>query len=191
MFPDPVQHFNSILSLKTSIENEIKDLEEKIKNTSTVLGEKIRSEEKQSQEDSGFEDLKQKLEDKPSEDDKKKKKTPAKQSSKKSKDTQWYELDGMLIYNGSGPKGEFEIYFKGIDDLKSKLENLKKTLATLEGLINKGLKDDIGCIIFQNYRDPIQISLIKQTNVRKGFSFKSIYSEVMPDNKNTMEVGIV
>jgi hypothetical protein len=190
MLPDPVQHFNSILSLKTSIEHEIKDLEEKIKNASTLLGEKIRAEEKPSADDSGFEDLKQKLEDK-SEDDKKKKKAPTKQSSKKSKDTQWYDLDGVLIYNGSGPKGEFEIYFKGIDDLKSKLENLKKTLATLEGLINKGLKDDIGCIVFQNYRDPLQISLIKQASIRKGFSFKSIYSEAMPDNKNTMKVGMV
>ncbi len=188
MLPSPVQHFNSVLSFKAVIENEIKDLEEKINNSSTMLGEKIRSEEKSEQGDSGLEDLKQKLEDKPADD--KKKKAPAK-SQKKSKDTQWYDLDGVMIYNGSGPKGEFEIYFKGIDDLKSKLEGLKKTLATLETLINKGLKDDVGCVVFQNYRDPVQISLIKRSNVRKDFTFKSIYSETMPDDKSSMEIGIV
>jgi hypothetical protein len=165
-------------------------LEEKIKTSSTLLGEKIRAEEKPSSDDPGFEELKQKLEDKPI-DDKKKKKAPPKSQSKKSKDTQWYDLNGLMIFNGSGPKGEFEIYFKGIDDLKLKLEVLKKTLTTLQSLIDKGIKEDIGCIVFQNYRDPMHISLIKRSDMRKGFSFKSIYSEVVPDDKNTMEVGIV
>lgn len=189
MLPDPVQYFNSILSLKTVIENEIRDLEEKIKNTSTLLGEKIRTANPTS-DDPVLEELKQKLDDKPA-DDKKKKKEPSKSSSKKSKDSQWYDLDGVLIYNGSGAKGEFEIYFKGLDDLKSGLEKLKKTLATLQTLIDKGIRDDVGCVVFQNYHDPVQISLIKRSNMRKDFSFKSIYSEAAPDDKSTMEIGMV
>lgn len=153
-----------------------------------MLGEKIRSAAPAS-DDPALEELKQKLEDKPTDDKKKKKEHP--KSSKKSKDSQWYDLDGILVYNGSGTKGEFEIYFKGIDDLKSRLENLRKTQTTLQTLIDKGIRDDVGCIVFQNYRDQMQISLIKRSGVRKDFSFKSIFSEAVPDDKSPLEVGIV
>lgn len=56
-----VEKFNSIHSLKINLENEITDIEFAIKEYSTLLGEKIRTNEEFSSEDPDFLELKAKL----------------------------------------------------------------------------------------------------------------------------------
>jgi len=68
-----VERFNSVNSLKTNLEKEIKDTELVIQEYSNLLGEKIRTNEESSNDDPEFLALKEKL-DGPSNDKSKEKK---------------------------------------------------------------------------------------------------------------------
>ena len=69
-----------------------------------------------------------------------------------------------------------ELYFKAVDELKSKLENLQRCLSTLNNVIEKGLKEDMGCVAFKGTEGIIEIAFTKSTGMRQNFSLKSIYS---------------
>jgi hypothetical protein len=208
-----IEKFSSIHSLKSNLEREIEDIQEKIQEYSNLLGEKIRSNEESSSDDPDFLALKAKLDGTP--DDKKsvdtqvvndatdesnktkvekikevKKVVEKKKKSKKGVSDKWYNLNEILVYNGIGVKGELELYFKAVDELKSKLENHQRTLATLNNVIEKGLKEDMGCVAFRGTDGLLEISFIKSTGFRKNFSLKSIYSGAAIPVENIIKIGV-
>ncbi|HEY4680475.1 MAG TPA: hypothetical protein VIH04_04325 [Nitrosarchaeum sp.] len=205
-----IRRYNTVSSLKSSLEKEIEETEQSINEYSNVLGEKIRINEELSKDDPEFLELKSKLENNPIDkkkidakvDDSKntKKNTDKKNSEKKNIEKpkklskkgseHWYNLDQIMVYNGIGLKGELELYFKAIDELKSKLETLQRTLSALNNIIEKGLKADMACIVFQGSVGPLQISFLKTSDIRKNFSFKSIYSGMAISQENIIKIGV-
>ena len=200
-----IRRYSTVSSLKLSLEKEIEDIEQSISEYSNVLVEKIRINEEFSKDDPEFLELKSKLENNPL--DKKKpelkidetknnKKTPEKKSVEKPKKSSkkgsehWYNLDHIMVYNGIGLKGELELYFKAIDELKSKLETLQRTLAALKNIVEKGLKEDMACIAFHGSSGPLQISFLKTSDIRKNFSFKSIYSGLAISQESIIKIGV-
>ncbi|MCE9617907.1 MAG: hypothetical protein K8Q88_06055 [Nitrosarchaeum sp.] len=201
-----IHRYNTVSSLKSNLEKEIEETEQSINEYSNILGEKIRINEEFSKDDPEFLELKLKLENNLTD----KKKTDAKiddtknnnkkntekkniekpkKSSKKASES-WYNLDQIMVYNGMGLKGELELYFKAIDELKSKLETLHRTLSALNNIIEKGLKEDMACIAFQGSNGPLQISFLKTSDIRKNFSFKSIYAGMAISQENIIKIGI-
>ena len=201
-----IRRYSTVSSLKSSLEKEIDETEQSINEYSNVLGEKIRINEEFSKDDPEFLELKSKLENNPADkkkpdvkmDDTKKsdKKNTEKKSiekpkkpSKKGSD-HWYNLDQIMVYNGIGLKGELELYFKAIDELKSKLETLQRTLSALNNIVEKGLKEDMACIAFHGSSGPLQISFLKTSDIRKNFSFKSIYSGMAISQESIIKIGV-
>jgi hypothetical protein len=120
----------------------------------------------------------------------KKNREKQKKSKRKTSD-KWYNLDDMiLVYNGIGLKGELELYFKAIDELKSKLENFKRTLSTLNNVIEKGLKEDMGCIMFRGSEGILELAFLKSAGSRKKFSYKSIFSGAAEPIENIIKIGV-
>jgi len=206
-----IERFNSVNSLKISLETEIEDTELVIQEYSNLLGDKIRTNEESSADDPEFLALKEKLDggssekkskdkkskDKKSKDKKSKDKKPEKtksqdkkKKSKKGVSDKWYNLNEILVYNGIGLKGELELYFKAIDESKSKLENLQRTLVSLNNVIEKGLKGDMGCIAFKGTEGILEIAFIKSTGVRENFSLKSIYTGNAIPVENMIKIGV-
>jgi len=200
-----IRRYNTVSSLKSSLEKEIESIEQSINEYSNILGEKIRINEELSKDDPEFLELKSKLESTPTDkkksdekiDDPKNSKKNAekknikkpKKSSKKGSD-HWKNLDQIMVYNGIGLKGELELYFKAIDELKSKLETLQRTLSALNNIVEKGLKEDMACIAFHGSSGPLQISFLKTSDIRKNFSFKSIYSGMAISQENIIKIGV-
>lgn len=235
-----IERFNSINSLKTSLEREVEDTQTAIQEYSNMLGEKIRINEELEADDPDFLAFKAKFdgstddktgkkgkevksedkkteeesEEKPEEvtaddksedektdkksDDKKsrdksassKKKVDKKKKSKKGASDKWYNLNEIMVYNGMGLKGELELYFKAVDELKEKLENLQRTLSTLNNVIEKGLKEDMGCIAFRGTEGILEISFLKSSGERENFSLKSIYSGYAIPVQNIIKIGV-
>ncbi len=195
-----IERFNSVNSLKINLEIEIEDTERIIKDYSNMLGEKIRINEESSSDDPEFLALKAKLDgdssDNKSKDNKSKDKTPKtksqdkKKKSKKGIGDKWYNLNEILVYNGMGLKGELELYFKAIDELKTKLENLRRILATLNNVIEKGLKGDMGCVAFKGTEGLLEIVFIKSAGSRETFSLKSIYTGAAIPIENMIKIGV-
>ena len=200
-----IRRYSTVSSLKSSLEKEIEDIEQSISEYSNVLGEKIRINEEFSKDDPEFLELKSKLENNPldkkkpelkTDETKNNKKTPEKKNVEKPKKSSkkgsehWYNLDHIMVYNGIGLKGELELYFKAIDELKSKLETLQRTLSALKNIVEKGLKEDMACIAFHGSSGPLQISFLKTSDVRKNFSFKSIYSGLAISQESIIKIGV-
>ena len=201
-----IQRYNTVSSLKSNLEKEMEETEQSINEYSNILGEKIRINEEFSKDNPEFLELKSKLENN-SVDTKKtdvkiddtknnnKKNTEKKNVEKPKKASKkdsgsWYNLEQIMVYNGIGLKGELELYFKAIDELKSKLETLQRTLSALNNIIEKGLKKDMACIAFQGSNGPLQISFLKTSDIRKNFSFKSIYAGMAISQENIIKIGI-
>ncbi|AFS82757.1 hypothetical protein [Candidatus Nitrosopumilus sediminis] len=212
-----VERFNSVNAVKRNLEKEIEETENTIAEYSNLLGEKIRINEEESADDPEFLALKEKLgvelNEKPSKKktdvksdetideesdetmdgkktDEKKPREKKKKSKRKTSD-KWYNLDEMiLVYNGIGLKGELELYFKAIEELKARLENLKRTLATLNNVIEKGLKEDMGCIVFRGAEGILELAFLKSAGVRKKFSHKSIYTGKAEPVENIIKIGV-
>ena len=206
-----IERFNSVNSLKISLEKEIEDTELVIQEYSNMLGEKIRTNEESSADDPEFLALKEKLDgdssdvkskdkkskDKKSKDKKSKdKKSDTKKSPEKKKKSKngvsdkWFNLNEILVYNGIGLKGELELYFKAIDESKRKLENLQRTLTSLNNVIEKGLKGDMGCIAFKGTEGILEIAFLKSIGVRENFSLKSIYTGNAIPIENIIKIGV-
>lgn len=203
-----IRRYNTVSSLKSSLEKEIEDTEQAINEYSGVLGEKIRVNEEFSKDDPEFLELKSKLDNTPVDKkkadakiDESKNKNPEKKSAEKKTaekpkkaskkgSEHWYNLDHIMVYNGIGLKGELELYFKAIDELKSKLETLQRTLSSLNNIIEKGLKEDMACIAFHGSNGPLQISFLKTSDIRKNFSFKSIYSGMAISQESIIKIGV-
>ena len=114
-----------------------------------------------------------------------------KKKSKRKTSDKWYNLDEMiLVYNGIGLKGELELYFKAIEELKARLENLQRTLATLNNVIEKGLKGDMGCIVFRGAEGILELAFLKSAGVRQKFTHKSIYTGNAIPVENIVKIGV-
>ncbi|MGY5144159.1 MAG: hypothetical protein ACW9XH_06725 [Candidatus Nitrosopumilus sp. bin_32a] len=113
-----------------------------------------------------------------------------KKKGKKGISDKWYDLNEILVYNGIGLKGELELYFKAVDELKSKLENFQRTLSTLNTVIEKGLKEDMGCIAFRGAEGLLEISFLKSAGTRENFTLKSIYTGKAIPVENTIKIGV-
>jgi len=201
-----IHRYNTINALKSNLEKEIDETKQSINEYSDVLGNKIRTNDELSKDDPEFLELKSKLEGSPSEKNKPdvkieeskksdKKKTERKTTEKPKKPSKkgsehWYNLEQIMIYNGIGLKGELELYFKAIDELKSKLDTLQRTLSALNNIIEKGLKEDMACITFQGADGLLHISFLKTSDIRKNFSFKSIYSGTAISQKSIIKIGV-
>ena len=172
-------HFNSIEELKETIEKQIKNLDEKIELHSKLIGDKIREGEKDNPEE--FSDLKEKLNTENSNDkniDKKnsknKKSEPKKKKSKKGESKNWIEYEILHLYNGVGSRGELELYFKSLEEMKIDSEKLKSVKDNLEKLMNSGIKKELGGVAYDNSNGTFELAFIKTETKREKFSFKSI-----------------
>ncbi|NIP61375.1 MAG: hypothetical protein GWN01_14120 [Nitrosopumilaceae archaeon] len=160
--------FNTIDEFKAHLEKEISKNNHELDYISKAAGERIRQKEKDFESDKEFQIIKEKLEDDKSNEKKKKKK---KQSL-----SNWINYGSLNLYNGMGIKGELEIYFQEIEILKSKLDKLESTKKSLEDLLNKGLKNNLKCVVLRE-DDGFEMVLLKTTEkTREKFSFKSQFS---------------
>ena len=203
-----IERFNSVNSLKVNLEKEIEETEFQIQEYSNLLGEKIRINEELSSDDPDFLAFKAKFEgdssnnksqdkktddkktdDKKTDDKKTKAKSEKKKKGKKGISDKWYNLNEILVYNGIGLKGELELYFKAVDELKAKLENLQRTLSTLSTVMEKGLKEDMGCVAFRGTEGTLEITFLKSSGMRENFTLKSIYSGKAIPVENMIKIG--
>lgn len=76
-----------------------------------------------------------------------------------------------------GLKGELELHFMALDEMKAKIENLEKTKQSIANFISKGLKRDLGCISLMRHSAPLEVVFVKSDLLKESkLSFKSIFS---------------
>jgi len=159
--------YNSIDEFKNFLKSELKTSQINLKKYSKFIGDKLREKEKELENDKEFLALKEKLEEKTNE---KKKKRNKKQISRN-----WINHNGINLYNGMGLKGQLEIYFKEIEQIKLKIEKLETTKQSLDDLISKGLKNNINCLVFSD-SDNFELVLLKTVKIHEKFSYKTEFT---------------
>jgi len=157
--------FRTINELQSLLGEHLTDLKKEADEYSQLIGLKMRSNE--ASQSSDFAEIKEQLEGK---DDPKKKKAP----KKKDKKSNWIDMDNVSIYDGIGLKGELELYFKALEELKSVIEKTQKLKETIDGLVSRGLKKDLGCVSLLRYELPLEMVFVKSAESRAKFSYKSI-----------------
>jgi|SRR5579872_1528264 len=158
-------HFHTMDELQLSLGKEIADLKQKTDDYSKTIGEKLRATETSNSEDMA--ELKEKLEG-PTDPKKK-------QVKKKVKNTNWHNFGEILVYDGMGLKGELDLYFKALEAMKSKMEKLQKAKNSIDDLISKGLRKDLGCVILIGRDLTFEMAFIKTNQPKAKFSYKSIF----------------
>ena len=158
--------FRTLEEMQKMIECQLGDLQKATEEYSKIIGEKLR--EGKTNNDASLAELKEKLDT--TTDSKKKKPV------KKNKRTNWHSFGGISVFDGIGIKGELELYFKAMEDMKLRTENLQKIKESVDGLISKGIKNDLRCIAFlPSHQSPLDLVFVQydaQKNAK--FSFKSI-----------------
>ncbi len=174
-----ILRFNSIQELQILIDNRITELNNKIDLQSKLIGDKIREGEKENAEE--LSDLKDKLNPENSKDKKtenkksqNKKTTNKKKKSKKGESENWINYESLHLYNGVGTRGELELYFKSLEEMKTESERLMNTKNSLEQLMKSGIKKELAGIGYEQYDGPYELAFIKSDSKREKFSFKSI-----------------
>lgn len=172
-------HFSSIEELKISIDKNVKNLDSQIELHSKLIGDKIRESEKNNSEE--LSDLKDKLNPEKSKEQKSeskkssnKKTAPKRKKSKKGESENWIYYENLHLYNGVGTRGEIELYFKSLEEMKSDSEKLKVTQESLEKLMNSGIRKDLGGIGYEQNDGTFEIAFVKTDSKREKFTFKSI-----------------
>ena len=173
-----VMHFRTIEELQASIDQQLEDLKKKAEEYSKTIGEKIRVNEGNQNED--LAELKEKLEG-PADP---KKKQPSK---KKDQKKHWFDIGTISVYDGIGVKGELELYFQALDEIRSDIENLQKTKEAVNGLVSRGLRNDLGYAALMRHNMPFEMTFIKSEGTRNKFTYKAILSvETEPISINTI-----
>lgn len=169
MIIDEVQKFRTLEDMKIIIERQLDGLQKKSEEYSKTIGDKLRENHDSTHDNADLVELKEKLN---GPTDPKKKKT-----IKKDKKGNWHDFDGISVFDGIGLKGELELYFKALEETKSKIENLRKTKEAISNLISKGMRKDLGCVALMRQNLPSEMVFVKSniSNENK-FSFKSIFS---------------
>lgn len=160
--------FHSMEDLQSDLGNQLRILRKKSEEYSEVIGEKIRF-ENTTNDTSEIIELKEKLEDST---DSKKKKT----NKKKDRDNNWHDLDSISFYDGIGTKGEMEIYFKALEKVKSNIDKIEKIKKSIDNLISKGVKRELGCIALLNQNMSLQVCFVNTGKPKTKFSYKSIFT---------------
>ncbi len=158
--------YSSTNDFKDALSFQIKKVEKRIDEYSRIIGEKFRTNQEIAEDDPDIQHIKEQIDGK--QDPKKKKK-----KTLKKKNSKWFDLNGLYVYNGQSANGELELYFKAIESLKQELDILHKTKESLDSLIEKGLKTDLGCIVFHNSSLP-EVVLTKRQLKSNKFSYESI-----------------
>jgi predicted ATPase len=170
--------FHSMEELQSYLGDYLRTLKKKSEEYSEVIGEKIRFENTVN-DSTEIAELKEKLEG--STDIKKKK-----QVKKKDQGSNWHDLGPISFYDGIGAKGELEIYFKGVEKIKTKIEKIEKIKESVDSLISKGVKRELGCIALLNHDLTLQVCFVKTGKPKTRFSYKSIFtipSEIIHEMK--------
>lgn len=179
-----ISRFESITELQGLVDKKIMELNKRIEIQSKLIGDKIREGEKNNVEE--LSDLKEKLNpdkakdkkiDEKSSKSKKGKKTTNSNSKKKSKKGQsqdWIDYENLHLYNGIGTRGELELYFKSLEEMKEESERLTNTKTSLENLIKSGIKKELSGIGFEQQNGPFELAFIKTGGKREKFAFKSM-----------------
>lgn len=167
MKTEHVMHFRTIEELQASIDQQLEDFKKKADEYSKIIGEKIRATEGNQSED--LAELKEKLEG-PT-DSKKKQST-----KKKDQNKHWFEMGAISVYDGIGVKGELELYFQALDEIKSNIESLQKIKEAINGLVSRGIRKDLSYAVLMRHNMPFELTFIKSDEARKKFSYKSIFS---------------
>ena len=167
-----IKEYNTTSELQDDIDAKIKDVEQRITEYSKKIGEKLREDKELENDDPNVQQIKEAMEGpKDPKDPKNKKK---KKKAKKRKDSKWYDIDGIYIYNGESSTGELEIYFKALESLKHEHENLIIIKKSLDSLVEKGLKEHLGCVVLHNIGSSPEIVLRQTKKVSKKFEYNSI-----------------
>jgi len=174
------------LAFKAKFEGDSSNNKSKDKKTDEKKTDEKKTDEKKTDEKKTDE---KKTDEKKTDEKKTKAKPDKKKKGKKGISDKWYNLNEILVYNGIGLKGELELYFKAVDELKAKLENLQRTLSTLSTVMEKGLKEDMGCVAFRGNEGILEITFLKSSGMRENFTLKSIYSGKAIPVENMIKIG--
>ncbi len=170
--PSLIKEYNTTSELQEDIDAKIKDVELRINEYSKKIGEKLRDDKELENDDPNVQQIKEAMEGPKDPKDPKNKKR--KKKAKKRKDSKWYDINGIYIYNDASSTGELEIYFKALETLKHEHENLIMTKNSLDSLVEKGLKEHLGCVVLQNNGSPPEIVLRQTKKIVKKFEYNSI-----------------
>jgi len=167
-----IKEYNTTSELQEDIDAKIKDVEQRITEYSKKIGGKLREDKELENDDPNVQQIKEAMEGPKDPKDPKNKKR--KKKAKKRKDSKWYDIDGIYIYNGVSSTGELEVYFKALETLKHEHENLIIIKKSLDSLVEKGLKEHLGCVVLHNNGSPPEIVLRQTKKVSKKFEYNSI-----------------
>ncbi len=167
-----VKEYNTTSELQEDIDAKIKNVEQRITEYSKKIGEKLREDKELENDDPNVQQIKEAMEGPKDPKDPKNKKR--KKKAKKRKDSKWYDINGIYIYNGVSSTGELEVYFKALETLKHEHENLIMTKNSLDSLVEKGLKEHLGCVVLHNNGSPPEIVLRQTKKATKKFEYNSI-----------------
>lgn len=165
---DEIIQFHSIEDLQLHLGNSLKELKEKSEEYSEIIGEKIRL-ENTTNDSTEIAELKEKLD---GSTDSKKKKT----IKKKDQASNWHDLGPILFYDGIGTKGELEMYFKALEKVKTEIEKIEKIKSSVDNLISKGIKRELGCIALLNRDLTLQVCFVKAGQPKMKFAYKSVFT---------------
>ena len=169
MLSEQIHNFRTIEEFQESIKEELNTVNQQIESYSKIIGEKIRQEEKENNQD--FSELKEKLES--NDNSKSKQKSKKTKKSSKNKNEDWISYDEINLFNGIGTKGEIELYFKFLEQKKQQARKLEVTKTTVEKLISSGIKKDLGCLGLKKDDGTYDITFVNSPK-KKKFAYKSI-----------------
>ncbi len=168
MREEKIQNFRTVTELQKSLEGEINALKSRSDELSKLIGEKLRVTDSVNAEE--LQEFRQKI-DGDTADPKKKKSV-----RKKDQKNNWHDLDAISIYDGIGIKGELELYFKAAEQTKAGLDRITKIKQAVDDLINKGLKRELGCVMFINDELPAELAFVKPAISKKKFAYRVIFN---------------
>lgn len=170
--------FSNIAAFKSALESDLEELKQRSETYSNTIGEKLRIND--SSNESDLSDLREKI---AGPIDPKKKKPIKKKDQKGS----WHDLSGVFIYDGIGLRGELEIYFKALEEVKSRIEKLQKVKESIDGLISRGVKKDLACATFLSRDLILDMAFIKSSAPLTKFTYKSIF-KVEAEHLNEIKI---
>ncbi|MDE1764597.1 MAG: hypothetical protein KGH88_10215, partial [Thaumarchaeota archaeon] len=162
-----VMSFHNILEFKSSLEKDLEVLKRRSEEYSSRIGEKLRVNDVSNESD--LADLREKI---AGPIDPKKKKPVKKKDQKGS----WHDLGGVFIYDGIGLRGELEIHFKALEEVKSRIEKLQKIKESMDNLVSRGVKKDLACATFLNRDLMLDMAFTKSAAPSAKFTYKSIFN---------------
>lgn len=179
MISAQVHSFRAVSDLQKLLDKQISSLKEESEKLSVLIGEKLRATD--NSDSSDLQELREKIEGetsdpKKTEGSKHEPRKKRKVTKKKGQKNNWYNLDAISVYDGIGLKGELEIYFKVLEETKSELDRVTKVKQSIDDLVERGVRKELGCVIRIGNENPAELAFFKMPISRRKFAFKSIFS---------------